>query len=79
MTVSPWPLPRQDQHGPLAPRRLAVLPLRLEAAAEALAEGGVLRAGAKGAVSAQKLGQLQPFVAALPWECLAQLVSFGPT
>ena len=30
-------------------------------------------------VSAQKLGRLQPFIAAFPQECLGQLASFGPT
>jgi hypothetical protein len=33
----------------------------------------------KYAVSAQKLGQLQPFTAAFPPECVGQLASFGPT
>ena len=33
----------------------------------------------KGAKLAQKLGQLQPLVAALPQECMRQLGSFGPT
>ena len=28
---------------------------------------------------ARKTGQLQPFVAALPRECMGQLASFGPT
>ena len=28
---------------------------------------------------AQKLGQLQPFIAAFPQECMGQLASFGPT
>jgi hypothetical protein len=28
---------------------------------------------------AQKLGQLQPFIAAFPQECTGRLVSFGPT
>ena len=27
---------------------------------------------------AQKLGQLQPFTAVFPQECMGQLVSFGP-
>jgi hypothetical protein len=31
------------------------------------------------AVSAQKLGQLHPFVAAFPQECMGQPASFGPT
>ena len=31
------------------------------------------------AVSAQKLGQLQPFVDVLPPECMGQLAFFGPT
>jgi hypothetical protein len=30
-------------------------------------------------VSAQKLGQLQPFIAVFPQECMGQLASFGPT
>jgi hypothetical protein len=33
----------------------------------------------KGAVSAQELGQLQPFLAVLSQECTGQLSSFGPT
>ena len=33
----------------------------------------------KGAELAQKLGQLQPFVAAFPQECMGQPGSFGPT
>jgi hypothetical protein len=33
----------------------------------------------EGAVSAQKLGQLQPFVAVFPQECTDQFSSFGPT
>jgi hypothetical protein len=28
---------------------------------------------------AQKLGQLQPFLAVFPRECVGQLASFGPT
>jgi hypothetical protein len=28
---------------------------------------------------AQKLGQLQPFIALLPQECMRQRASFGPT
>jgi hypothetical protein len=28
---------------------------------------------------AQKLGQLQPFIAVFPQECVGQLASFGPT
>ena len=31
------------------------------------------------AVSAQKLGQLQPFIAGFPQEHMGQLASFGPT
>ena len=33
----------------------------------------------KDAKLAQKLGQLQPFIAVLPQECMGQLASFGPT
>ena len=33
----------------------------------------------KDAELAQKLGQLQPFMAAFPQECMGQLASFGPT
>ena len=33
----------------------------------------------KDAKLAQKLGQLQPFIAALPQESMGQLASFGPT
>ena len=37
-------------------------------------------AGEKDGVSAQqKLGQLQPFLAVFPQECMGQLPSFGPT
>ena len=35
--------------------------------------------GEKGAVSAQKLGHLQPFAAVFPQECAGQLASLGPT
>ena len=35
--------------------------------------------GEKDAELAQKLGQLQPFVAVLPQECVCQLASSGPT
>ena len=33
----------------------------------------------RGAVSGQMLGQLQPFVAAFPPECMGRLASSGPT
>ena len=33
----------------------------------------------KDAELAQKLGQLQPFIAALPQDCMGQLACFGPT
>jgi hypothetical protein len=33
----------------------------------------------KDAKLAQKLGQLQPFIAVFPHECMGQLASFGPT
>jgi hypothetical protein len=33
----------------------------------------------KDAKLAQKLGQLQPFIAVFPQECMGQLGSFGPT
>ena len=33
----------------------------------------------KDAKLAQKLGQLQPFIAVFPQECMGQLASFGPT
>ena len=33
----------------------------------------------KDAELAQKLGQLQPFLAVFPRECVGQLASFGPT
>ena len=36
-------------------------------------------AGEKEAKLAQKLGQLQPFIAVFPHECMGQLASFGPT
>jgi hypothetical protein len=32
----------------------------------------------KDAKLAQRLGQLQPFIAILPQECMGQLASFGP-
>jgi hypothetical protein len=41
--------------------------------------GGATSAGEKDAVPAQKLGQLQPFIAVRPQECMGQLGSFGPT
>ena len=34
--------------------------------------------GEKDAKLAQKLGQLQPFTAVFPQECMGQLASFGP-
>jgi hypothetical protein len=36
-------------------------------------------AGEKDTRLAQKLGQLQPFIAVFPQECMGQLASFGPT
>ena len=36
-------------------------------------------ASEKDAVSAQKLGQLQPFTHVFPRECMGQLAPFGPT
>ena len=36
-------------------------------------------AGGKDAGLAQKLGQLQPFIAVSPQESIGQLASFGPT
>ena len=33
----------------------------------------------KDAKSAQKLGQLQPFIDVFPQKCVGQLASFGPT
>jgi hypothetical protein len=50
-------------------------------AAAKAADHGARRAPAseKDAKLAQKLGQLQPFLAALPQECMGQLASFGPT
>ena len=36
-------------------------------------------ASEKDAKLAQQLGQLQPFLAVLPQECVGQLASFGPT
>jgi hypothetical protein len=36
------------------------------------------RPSEKDAKFAQKLGQLQPFIAVLPPECVGQLASFGP-
>ena len=38
-----------------------------------------LRQSEKAAKLAQKLGQLQPSIAAFQQECMAQLASFGPT
>ena len=35
--------------------------------------------GVKDAKLAQKLGQLRPFIAVFPQECMGQLASFGPT
>jgi hypothetical protein len=32
-----------------------------------------------GAAKVRKLGQLQPFLAVFPQECMGQLASFGPT
>ena len=37
------------------------------------------RPSEKDAELAQKLGQLQPFIAVFPQECMGQLASFGPT
>jgi hypothetical protein len=37
------------------------------------------RPSEKDAKLAQKLGQLQPFLAVLPQECMGQLAHFGPT
>ena len=58
------------------------------AAEESAAEGLVIAAARarvaaerkvrKPTVSAQKLGQLQPFIAVFAQECMGQLASFGP-
>ena len=39
----------------------------------------IRRSSEKDAKLAQKLGQLQPFIAVFPPECMGQLGSFGPT
>jgi hypothetical protein len=41
--------------------------------------GGRAASSEKDALLAQKLGQLQPFIAAFPQECVDQPASFGPT
>ena len=40
---------------------------------------GLTRLSEKDAKLAQKLGQLQPFIAVFPQECVGQLAHFGPT
>jgi hypothetical protein len=39
---------------------------------------GMVAMSEKDAMLAQKLGQLQPFIAVFPQECMGQLASFGP-
>jgi len=51
---------------------------RLRALAGGL-PGRAARQGEKDATLAQKLGQLQPFIALFPQECTGQLASFRPT
>ena len=46
---------------------------------EAAAADGAKAVSEKDAVSAQKLGQLRPFVDVFPQENMGQLVYFGPT
>ena len=41
--------------------------------------GGAVQQGEEDAKLAQKLGQLQPFLAVFQLECVGQLASFGPT
>jgi hypothetical protein len=50
-----------------------------KAALAALLERHAPTESEKDAELAQKLGQLQPFLAVFPQECTAQLVSFGST
>ena len=59
----------------------AVLGAGRERAAAALPHGlpHALPPGEKEAKLAQKLDQLQPFVAACRQKCMGQLASFGPT
>jgi hypothetical protein len=45
----------------------------------ATATGSRASRSEKGAKLAQNLGQLQPFIAVFPQECMGQLASFGPT
>jgi hypothetical protein len=52
---------------------------RLPALAQGRADSGARRQSEKDAKLAQKLGQLQPFIAVSPPECMGQLPSFGPT
>jgi hypothetical protein len=40
---------------------------------------GSARLSEKDTKLAQKLGQLQPFIAVFPQKCMGQLASFGPT
>jgi hypothetical protein len=43
------------------------------------ADDDIFHSSEKDAKLAQKLGQLQPFVAVFPQGCMGQLASFGPT
>ena len=57
--------------------RRAPRPGRLSALSVIHSRSG--RASEKDAKLAQKLGQLQPFIAVFPQECIGQLAYFGPT
>jgi hypothetical protein len=63
----------------LASPALACCPTSARRARRERAEAGDGSRSEKDAGSAQKLGQLRPFIAVFPQECTGQLASFGPT
>jgi hypothetical protein len=65
---------------PLAIRRARLNALRTQrGAASAAPEADGVGASEKDAKLAQKLVQLQPFIAVFPQECMGQFSYFGPT
>ena len=71
--------PRQREAAGRSARLGEGLVLRQPARRRALRRRRPHRTGEKDAELAQKLGQLQPFIAVFPQGCMGQLGSFGPT
>jgi hypothetical protein len=62
-----------------APKGTLEQPLNCYGTQLALCGLVILHDSKKEAKLAQKLGQLQPYIAVLPQECMGQLASFGPS